>query len=170
MRCCRFCGTQQGSSGCGIICNVCGPNSAVAANASSGDFNIQGGISCVRYWCCCFGFQLCGIEQVVAIAAGIHSTTGPTCVQFARNQAPTNNGSGGTTGRAEMQIAIAGLKGTMPQMDHCWQGTRECGCYEQTGCFFGGVGIPGTTGIGCAGVRSMGVRGGHGAVRITFYS
>jgi hypothetical protein len=169
MRCCAFCGTQLGSAGCGRICNIGGPNGSVQAVASSGDENLPGGISCVRYYCCC-RVQVCGTQYTLAISPGIHSSKGPTCVEYSLNQAPTNNGAGGTTGRAEMQIALAGLKGTMPQMDHCWTATRECGCYENLGCYFGGVGIPGSTGIGCADVRSMGVRGGQGAVKITFYN
>jgi hypothetical protein len=170
LRACNFCATQEGSSGCGIICNYRGPQGAVPANGSSGDVNYNGCFSCTRYWCCCRGYQLCGVEHRVSIAAGIHSSDGPSSLQFQRNQAPTNNGSGGSTGRAEMQIAHAGFGQTMPQMDFCWQGTRECGCYDALGCYFGTPGIPGTSGVGCAGVRSQGMRGGHGAVKVTFYS
>jgi len=169
MRCCLFCGTQFGAEGCGRICNIGGPNSAVESVASAGDINLPGGISCTRFYCCCRVTNV-GFEHTVAISPGIHSATGPTCVTFSRNQAPTNNGASGSTGRDELQIAVAGILGTMPTMNHCWQGTRECGCYEHQGCHFGGVGIPGTTGVGCADVRSMGARGGHGAVKITFYS
>jgi len=167
---CLFCATQIGAEGCGVVCNIGGPNAAVQAAASAGDENYSGGVSCTRFWCCGFGFQICGIEHTLSLSPGIYSTKGPTCVQFAMNQAPTNNGAGGTTGRDEIQIAVAGLKGTMPQMNHCWQGTRECSCYDNQGCYFNATGIPGTSGVGCAGVRASGVRGGHGAVRITFYS
>ena len=164
-----FCGTQIGGTGCGRLCNIGGPNGSVQAPASAGDDNLAGGISCTRYYCC-ERVAICGTQYTLAISPGIHSSKGPTCVEFSLNQAPTNNGAGGTTGRMEMQIAIAGLKGTQPQMDFCWQATRECGCYEVTGCYYNGVGIPGTSGVGCAGVRSMGVRGGQGGVKITFYS
>jgi hypothetical protein len=170
LRCCLFCANQEGGTGCGIVCNYRGPNSAVPAVGSSGDINLCGGWSCTRYWCCCRGYQLCGIEHNIAISPGIHSAEGPTCVQFQRNQAPTNNGGGGSNARQEMQTALAGLGQTMPQMDFCWQGTRECACVDALACYPGGVGVPGPSGVGCAGVRANGARGGHGAVKITFYS
>lgn len=170
LRCCLFCANREGGSGCGIICNYRGPNNARPANGSSGDVNLCGGWSCTRYWCCCRGYQLCGVEHNISIAPGIHSAEGPTCLQFSRNQAPTNNGNGGSTGRKELEIAYSGLGNTMPGMDFCWQGSRDCGCYDIMGCYFGSPGVPGTSGSGCAGVRSNGVRGGHGAIKITFYS
>jgi hypothetical protein len=38
------------------------------------------------------------------------------------------------------------------------------------GCIYNTPGVPGASGWPCASVRSAGMRGGHGAVRITFYS
>lgn len=169
LRAAGFCGTLFGTA-CGIICNIGGPNGATLATASGGDCNISGGFSCVRYWCCHVNAWGCANEQDVSISPGIHSSRGPVCLRFGRNQAPINAGNGGTTGRAEANIALSGLAGVTPQFDMCWSGNRECGCYEVTGCMLGMVGMPGTSGTPCASVRAMGTRGGQGAVKITFYT
>jgi hypothetical protein len=45
-----------------------------------------------------------------------------------------------------------------------------CGCYEKMGCYYSAPGVPGGNAWPCGDVRSGGMRGGMGAVRITFYS
>lgn len=167
---CNFCRTNTGA-GCGIVCNIGGPNAAVQATASGGDLNINGGVSCTYFWTC---FNCCtpGYEHTVAMSPGIWSTTSSPCVRFNRNTAPTNFGyCGAHNGAIDQSTAIRNFAGIIPQYYSCWNGAhRDCSCYEFTGCWFNAAGIPGISGVPCAGVRSMGVRGGHGAVKITFYS
>jgi hypothetical protein len=157
-----------GAAFCGIVCNVGGPNGAVAAPASGGDINIPGGISCIRIWECC-NFWPCMYQATLALSPGIYTSNCSPCVQFNFNQTPTRNGAVTATGRQEANMAVSSLSGVLPQSYQCWTGNMECGCYEFTGCYYGGVGIPGTTGMPCAAVRTAGMRGGHGAVKITFY-
>jgi hypothetical protein len=165
---CTFCSTNTGA-GCGLICNIAGPNGAVQAPASAGDTNIPGGISCTMF-CCCLN---CGCSsapyQTMAISAGIFSATAPTCVAFSRNmlvasQCQASNGWG------ELNVALSSLQGVVPIAFRCWQSFSPCGCYEFMGCIYNTPGVPGASGWPCGGVRSAGMRGGHGAVRITFYS
>jgi len=165
-----FCSTDQSAgAGCGVVCNIGGPNAATEATASGGEVNLNGGFSCTRFWCNLNCAITSGPDQTLAISPGIYSFNSPSCVTFTRNATPTNMGAGGSTGRAESNIAVASFAGVMPQSYQCWRGNRPCGCYEFSGCNYGGVGIPGTSGWPCADVRSMGNRGGFGGVRISFY-
>jgi hypothetical protein len=154
---------------CGIICNNGGPNGAGSATASGGDINVAGGISCVRMFECCNYFE-CNYENTIAISPGIFSSTCATCVRFMRTGWPfegfARHGSYG------YGVAVASMQGMYPTTDRvsCWNGSNICGCYEWSGCVLGGVGFPGTSGHPCPGVRSMGQKGGHGGVRITFYT
>ena len=155
---------------CGIICNVGGPNGAAAASASGGDQNISGGISCTRIFECCNYFE-CNYEQTIAVSPGIFSSTCATCFRYMRAGWPyvgwARHGSYG------YGISVASIQGMYPTTDRieCWtSGSNICGCYEHSGCVLGGVGFPGTTGHPCPGVRSSGQKGGHGGVRITFYT
>lgn len=169
LRCCRFCGTQQGSAGCGIICNQCGPFNAVPAPASAGDINIAGGTSCTRF-CCCLNCACSSAPyQTLAISAGILSADAVSCVAFSRNFFPTAQNQA-SNGRAELDVVLSSYQGVMPMNNRCWTSHSPCGCYEFMGCVYGTPGVPGQNGWPCAGVRSAGSRGGHGAVRITFYS
>jgi len=166
---CQFCSSAIGTY-CGIVCNRRGPFSSVPAPASSGDVNISGGISCSRNWCCCN--QICknNHDQTIAISAGIFSSDSVTCLQYQRNWFPTSQYQA-SNGYAEMNIALSALAKQYHNSHwRCWQSWSPCGCYEHMGCIYGAVGVPGTSGQPCAGVRSNGLRGGHGAVKITFYS
>jgi hypothetical protein len=177
MYCClrslNFCNTDAasllpaGGAFCGIICNVGGPNGAVVATASGGDVNISGGISCAR-WFNCDNVSPGQIQYNLAISPGIYSSTAPTCVLFQGNFFPTS-GANGSSGRSVADVAISSLKGQLPKTGQCWAGTVDCGCYQFSGCYYGGVGIPGMAGLSCANIVSTGFRGGHGAVKITFF-
>lgn len=155
---------------CGIICNVGGPNGAGDATACGGDINISGGISCVRMFECCNYYE-CNYENTMAVSPGIYSSTCATCFRFMRSGWPyegyARHGSYG------YNIASQSMKGLYPTSDRieCWSsGSNICGCYEHSGCVLGAVGYPGTAGHPCPGVRSAGQKGGHGGVKITFYS
>ncbi len=155
---------------CGIICNVGGPNTAVNAAASGGDANISGGISCVRMFECCNYYE-CNYENTIAVSPGIFSSTCSTCFRFMRAGWPYEGWA--RHGSYGYGLATASFQGMYPTSDRieCWtSGSNICGCYEWSGCVLGGVGYPGTTGHPCPGVRSMGQKGGHGAVRITYYA
>jgi hypothetical protein len=165
---CNFCSTCCGTY-CGIVCNRGGPNGATPANASGGDINIQGGTSCSWHRCCCN--QICmGNIQTIGISAGIFSADSVTCLQYNRNYYPTAQNQA-SNGMAEMGVALASLAKQYPNSYwRCWQSWSPCGCYEYLGCVYGAVGVPGTNAAPCAGVRSGGMRGGFGGVKITFYN
>jgi hypothetical protein len=155
---------------CGIICNVGGPNAAAEATASGGNLNIPGGISCVRMFECCNFFE-CNYENTIAVSPGIYSSTCATCFRFMRAGWPYE----GWARHGSYGYGISGnsFMGRYPTTDRveCWtSGSNICGCYEHSGCVLGGVGYPGTAGHPCPGVRSSGQKGGHGGVKITFYS
>ena len=152
---------------CGILCNVGGPNSATFANASGGDTNIQGGISCLRTYDCC-QYWKCNHEMIIATSPGIFSSCCSTCFRYMRSEFP---GYGIVhAGKVELSTAMASAKGSFPHRHSCWNSNQPCGCYEWDGCAFGTTGVPGPSGATCPGVRSGGLKGGHGAVKITFYS
>lgn len=162
-----FCHTLGGNSFCGIICNYGGPNSACFACSCGGEVNICGGISCGNYWDCCHYWQ-CSIEQTVALPPGLTSSCCSTCVRFFRSEFP---GYGiVSSGWNQMSTAVNGMGGATGSRHFCWNSNQPCGCYEYDGCRLNGAGFPGTSGAGCPSVRSGGQKGGHGAVKITFYS
>jgi hypothetical protein len=165
---CLFCQTNTGL-GCGIICNIGGPLAAVQVPASSGDLNVSGGISCTWFICCLNCACSSAPVQTIAVSAGIFSATSPTCLQFSRNFFPAARNQA-SNGYGELDSVLASYQGVMPQSWRCWQSFSPCGCYEYMGCVYNVPGIPGASAWPCADVRSAGMRGGHGAVRITFYS
>lgn len=155
---------------CGILCNNAGPNGATQATASGGAVNLPGGISCIRMYECCNFFE-CNYEETMAVSPGIFSSTCATCFRYTRAGWPyPQHARHGSYGYG---ISTASFQGLYPTSDRveCWtSGSNVCGCYEWSGCVLGGVGYPGTSGFPCPSVRSMGQKGGHGAVRITFYA
>ena len=164
-----FAGSAQppGGNFCGIICNVGGPNGAAAAGASGGDVNIPGGISCSRYWDCC-QYHKCNIEQTVALPPGVSSSNTSSCVQFFRSEFP---GYGiANNGYSELSTALNGSQGAFGHRHFCWNSNQPCACYEHDGCRLNAAGMPGLSGIPCPSVRAHGHKGGHGAIKITFYS
>ena len=152
---------------CGIICNYGGPNSVCFANASGGDVNICGGISCSRYWDCC-QYWKCNVEETVALPPGLDSNCCSTCVRFFRSEFPgygiANNGF------SELSTAINSNNGGFGHRHFCWNSNQPCACYEFDGCRLNAAGVPGLTGIPCPSVRANGHKGGHGAIKVTFYT
>lgn len=178
MYCCMaasgFCNTFAGSAlppggnFCGIICNYGGPNSACFACSCGGEVNICGGISCSRYWDCC-QYHKCNIEQTIALPAGpVGNRSCAPCHRFFRSEFP---GYGiANNGYSELSVALGDLTGNFGYRHQCWNSNQPCACYEYDGCRFNSAAMPGLTGIPCPGVRANGHKGGHGAVKITFYS
>lgn len=164
----NFCNTLT-SNFCGIVCNIGGPNAATEATATGGEVNLNGGISCVRMFECCNYYE-CNYENTIAISPGIFSSTCATCVRFMRAGWPWEGVA--RHGGHGLSIATSSMLGVYPQdRVECWFiGSPVCGCYEWSGCVLHAVGFPGTAGHPCPGVRSMGQKGGHGGVKITFYS
>lgn len=161
-----FCSTNCGTIGCGWICNLGGPNSAVPATATGGDINCSGGISCVCFSICDANNQ-CYHHFMTATSPGIFTKRG-SYFTAAYVNAIWNKG-------VDYQTHIAGLNAlsSSPRMGRpwtsCWVSSVPCGCYDSAGCF--GVlpyGVPGLSGFPCADVRDNGLRGGPGAVRIQF--
>lgn len=173
LRACNFCTTSasllapSGSGFCGLVCNVVGPNSVVAATATGGDVNISGGISCTRIWECS-NFYPCAYEFTVGISAGIISADTVSYVKGFHSCALNRQGFA-NTGRQDLATALNSLQGVMHGNVYCWAGVFDCGCYEWSGCTQGTVGVPGFSGFPCCSVRSGGSRGGAGAVKITYY-
>lgn len=151
---------------CGILCNSGGPNSATPACACGGDVNISGGISCLRTYDCCQYFK-CNHENTLAVSAGIFSACCSPCFRFGKSEWP---GYGiAHASWAELEDVMSVINRQMPYNHNCYTSMQPCGCYEHDGCHLAPVGVPGITGHPCPGVRSSGLKGGHGAVRITFY-
>lgn len=159
------CNTPAGT-GCGIICNV--NSTLTAACACGGDVNISGGVSCMEFLGCCNSSICANILITLAIAPGIYSSSGNTCVQFRYGLLGQNTYA--FSGHRIMDHVMAGLRGRAPQQFNCATSSNDCACYDITGCQEAGVGIPGTSGWVCANTRAAGRRGGMGGVKITFYS
>jgi hypothetical protein len=69
-----------------------------------------------------------------------------------------------------LSTALNGAQGAFGHRHFCWNSNQPCACYEHDGCRLNAAGMPGLTGIPCPNVRANGHKGGHGAVKITFYS
>ena len=167
---CQYCSTAIGTY-CGIVCNKYGGVRATFAAASSGDLNIEGGISCTRF-CTCYNCRSCGYEYTLALSPGVHGQECSPCVRMKTAGEPMNWCNCAThSGRMSAQLGVKALTRTLPQMYPCWSsGNRECACYEFVSCYYNGTGVPGLGGIPCAGVRANPTRGGHGGIKVTFYS
>jgi hypothetical protein len=151
---------------CGIICNSGGPNGAVGACACGGGTNVCGGISCLRTWDCC-QYHKCNMEVILAVSPGMFSSNQNTCFNFFKSEFP---GFGiAHNSWSERETGMSLMTRQQPYNHTCWSSSQPCGCYEHDGCFLNPVGVPGITGSPCPSVRSSGGKGGHGAIRITFY-
>lgn len=158
-------GTPFASAGCGIICNAVN----AVAEAIGGDTNCSGGISCKSFYhcnVCCWCSQYDHIET----SAGLYSDQGAMITYSLEGDNPTSVGPTMTG----FYGLLTGLNATSrtPEFSHtfngCWT-SRGCGCYQMSGCqTLLPHGIPGPTGSPCDNVRSYGIRGGHGLVRIRF--
>jgi hypothetical protein len=158
--------TQAASAGCGIICNYC---ASEIAGASGGDVNCPGGFSCRTYYhcnpCCA-----CSIYDHVQTSAGIFSTQGNLITLNYDADSDYSAVSGQTAFNLPAALnALSKSPNMGMNMNYCWNGQRGCGCYEQHGCVaYIPHGVPGTGVIPCGDVCDVGLRGGHGSVRIKF--
>lgn len=164
-----YCNTQF-SGACGIICNTSSFFGSTTACACGGDTNIDGGISCVIYTDCCGAYYPGSERFAMAIPAGIFSTV-------AGNQVIVH-GDGGcscyvsgcmTNRRPNYQMALAGLSGSSMGNYSCWSSNTNCSCYNSEGNHPVAPALGGIPAFVCGGGQGYGVRGGHGAVKITFY-
>lgn len=167
-----YCGTAAGSS-CGTVCNVGGPSGAVGACSCGGDVNVCGGISCIEYWDTC-NYYPESLMYTVAIPAGIYSTTASCLRIMGHNCNPgSSSGPGFSSNRLQYMIQLAGLSGSVHPGNifmSCWSSVADCSCYQYVSCFSAGVALPGISNFTCGGQRVQGMRGGHGAVKITYYT
>lgn len=159
------CITSTGT-GCGIVCNY--GSGFLIPQAYGGDINCQGQFSCIvlghcnpTCWCCHTGY--------VRTSANIYGTC-PATIQV-NHDASYNRGG---FGRASFFQGLAGASASPTHgnfYDYCWSSGSYCGCYETSGCVNEvPVGVPAPGSTPCSSVRDHGLRGGHGAVRISFIS
>jgi hypothetical protein len=158
--------TQAATVGCGVVCNYC---ASEIASASGGDVNCSGGYSCTTFYHCnptC----VCSIYDHVQTSAGIFSENGNliTLTQDADIQYSTAPGSGAYTLPSAIN-ALSRSPNMGMNMNWCWSSHRGCGCYQQHGCVtLLPHGIPASGSRPCSDICDVGLRGGHGAVRIKF--
>jgi hypothetical protein len=158
--------TQAASAGCGTICNYCLSELALA---SGGDVNCPGGFSCRTYYhcnpCCA-----CSIYDHVQTSAGIFSTDGNLITLNYDADSDYSATSGQTAYSLPAALnALSKSPNMGMNMNWCWSGHRGCGCYELHVCVaYIPHGVPGTGVMPCDNICDVGLRGGHGSVRIKF--
>ena len=163
-----WCGTCLGP-GCGIICNYC--NSSWIACGYGGDVNCCGGFGCMAYTNCDSGASwICGYTQHIPLSPGLAGDSGAVLVGQPDGDTGSSKWSGQGMTQALHSLNVAGKNSVRGGIwASCWAGAGSCGCYESNGCgTFMPVGVPGAGASPCGEVRDGGVRGGHGAVKITF--
>jgi len=162
-----YSGTSSGA-GCGIICNH-NTSTDWIPTATGGDINKNGGISCIRInHCnpCC----VCCMRQYVTISDGMTAELGGQ-IEVQAEITPAAAQSGFSV--SSFYSNLSGLNAKSPgngmpfTYDHA--GNKYCGCYVAVGCVpVVGTGTPGISGFPCTDQRAVGLRGGHGAVRIQY--
>lgn len=175
MYCCflaaNYCSTLTNAN-CGIVCNYgSGAQAGCCAQAYGGDINCFGGFSCVHFRCSGARLNCCAIYHV-AISPGIFATDGAVISYSIEedNHHSKWSGQGHASFMASLSVASAHPAGAVPYTA-CWNSLASCGCYENQGCMpYMPYGVPGLPPTPCTDVRDHGIRGGHGAVRIKFYT
>ena len=176
---CGHCNTAFTPVCCGLICNygagIVGDGNREILNccteAYGGQLNCRGGFSCSSFKGCrpdC----VCCHEHHIAVPPGIFADEGAVFTFNGEN----NNSFQHWTGNYFTQ-AITSLNGlnrspqrAVPANMTCWNGVKACGNSNMSGCMnIMPYGVGGWPAAPCDGSRSMGGRGGLGAVRITFY-
>lgn len=167
-----YCNTNIGAS-CGIVCNLAGPQSAVAAQAYGGSLNLDGGISVTCFFCSGMSTATtCARHQRIPISPGIISI-GTSYVEVTNNAGNSQNETSSNSAYNEMMAALTGLSRSFSSFykhNTCWTGGKWCGCYENLACqslMPVGVPAPGMV-VSDGSTRDSGVRGGHGMVKIKF--
>lgn len=159
------------SACCGIICNIGGPNGVTTACACGGDVNINGAISCVEFLTGHCNYYPDATLYTHAIAAGIFSTQ-QSCLRYTGSTNELSPGGFTSSNAWPLMQQLAGMSGSMGAGNFvkCWSSYNDCACYESQSCSPLNPGVPGTAGFVCGGLRTYPLRGGNGAIRITFYS
>jgi hypothetical protein len=152
---------------CGLVCNQC--PGAWVANAYGGEVNRDGNFSCVTFWHC---YPNCNCSTVAHVATppGFYSECGGVVTY----NLDADNGHSDWSGMALNGFlnALSGM-GRMPgggtAWTACWNGARQCGCYETQGCsMYVPHGFGGPMATPCSGVRDNGWAGGDAQVRLKF--
>lgn len=150
--------------GCGIICHTC------QACAYGGDINVSGGRTCVYYSSCngsCISYdnQLYYIPfppGIINERGGILTFTASTIC--GGNWSPSHANYNAAIRTLESQNSSHQSSGYL-----CWAGSVPCGCYEATSCAtYLPPAFPGLGSLVGSGGRTVGSRGGPGAMRIRF--
>ena len=164
-----WCNTQY-SGCCGIICNIGGilGISSNGACACGGDLNVNGAISCIELLPGQCQYYPDGILYTHALPAGLFSTQ-QSCIRYTGG--PDSSPGYTTSNRWPAMMQLSNMAGSNVSPNICWGNAVDCACYESTSCIPSfPPGVPGTGVFVCGGMRATPARGGHGAVKITFYS
>lgn len=169
-RCCfagsNWCHTNYNGY-CGIVCNQC--PGAWVANAYGGDCNRDGIFSCVTYWHC---YPNCNCSTVahVATAPGFFSEEGGVVSYSLDSDNGHSEWSGmGLEGFLNALSGMGKSPGGGTAWTACWNGVRQCQCYDTQGCsMYVPHGFGGPQATPCSGVRDNGWAGGDGLIRIKF--
>lgn len=155
---------------CATICNFRNECADCIACAYGGEVNIKGGISCKTFGhcnACCH----CDNSTHMQLPPGVISDEGgQVTVKSEMNNGYSNGPSGSLHANYGMALStlsrnpVAGM-----QPAFCYDSARFCGCYSWDACrTYLPPAYPGVSGTSCDGIRSNGMRGGMGLVRITF--
>ena len=160
--------TQYGSTGCGVICNYCASQVPTVTGA---DVTYTPQPTKVHFFhcnSCCH----CSHYQCIAMSPGLGSKEGGYLIynvshcNYSKNRPAGGSLSGMMTALESFNRKPVGGG----RRGHCWQSQMLCSCYnEEYSCWVWlPHGVPGGGSMPCEGVRDYGIRGGHGAVRITY--
>jgi len=152
---------------CGIICNRC-CSGGWCAQAYGGTTNCAGGYSCVSFLGTSGSSCPCATHWHMQGPPGYFSKCG-VVVSF-NNDDGSGFANWSGQGRGQYMQALAGAARN-PQygapFSACWNGSLNCGCYENEGCLtLLPPGFPASGPHPCPQVRDHAMSGGGGAIRI----
>jgi hypothetical protein len=152
---------------CGIICNRC-CSGGWCAQAYGGTTNCAGGYSCVSFLGTSGSSCPCATHWHMQGPPGYFSKCG-VVVSF-NNDDGSGFANWSGQGRGQYLQALAGAARS-PQygapFSACWNGSLNCGCYENEGCTtLLPPGFPASGPHPCPQVRDHAMSGGGGAIRI----
>ena len=159
--------TLGDNSSCGIICNRC-CSGGWCAQAYGGTTNCAGGYSCVSFLGTSGSSCPCATHWHMQGPPGYFSKCG-VVVSF-NNDDGNGFANWSGQGRGQYMQALAGAARS-PQygapFSACWNGSLNCGCYENEGCLtLLPPGFPASGPHPCPAVRDHAMSGGGGAIRI----
>lgn len=166
-----MCNTSQ--STCGMICNIPVDRCVIwqwdrFAYAYGGDHNCCGTFSCRTFHNCVANCE-CAQEHHLMVAAGKYATEGAVVTFLGNQDSVMARTSGSELTGATRAIQAAGRWPSYGHPNACYNSFSGCNCYEDMGCLpMLPPGVSGPGGGTCGDVRTHGMRGGHGAVRIKF--